>query len=1295
MRTNLLISTVSVLLILFLSAEAPSQVVTGTRVIRAVPVTGSSATKTIIDQAGNLAEGVVRPGTQSTSSSQQANADAQSPEAIRLAKLLQLQFDRRGTVYLQQWSAANMPKPEKSADVDAKKQESTEQESKDQSSEPVQWKPSDLPPSPIASSPKKLTPEQIKAIDEEVAAFERAVILGQWEAVRSTLAALPKDDATKVYNHLLSRLATSPATQPMSGSMTPEQQIALQVQQQAQAAGIRESNYLIIDDISGLITAAPGDIDEDQVNLLSQMISLVNAKGLSFDNFVDALDSGIGELGGSDAKARQKAAKMLLGANLGKYAERFLPAIEVTSETDIELLKLHLSLSEQTSSREGKPEQLEQCWTLLQQLLAQNNLEVADRQSLLKKAVSYAGRIRDDLGEAWLRDSFTKTPERGLQIVANLGATVSENFVTRYQSPNSRIESLKLQNSAVESLIEVAPELASQWQPALNVLVDNWIQEAETCERYYYDYNSRPRMQLDIYGNYYWASPEQQQMYSNQQRPQAIPPNELILLKPGAAWQELIFDSQKTRFNSVLAKLYIKNQQEDESFEYIEFVCQRDPKRGHLLVNEFMRAWTRSHDPNSDQRNRNPYIYMYGYDTKADAIPLTRSKQERNLVELKGWIERIRALPIEPIDDKVLAQAFTTSHSQAEVYKLKAFESVFGSLDTLKPETIASIAHTMRENLAGKWRDVQLQEATQTKRKKPEIEKEVVEGYETAIEIVERALAAHPDSWQLLLAQASLYYEQNAYKCSLQNSSTFSEEREKAFGMFQNAADQYAETLLGLEESQHQIDAYQFWFYASLGACDVRRITHETVPDTKQHAKIRAALASLPGELADKHMAKFANDLFTRMSALKPQVKFRYLDGGFEIVGDHPRAEEARKVYQYYRDLVTEIKLEIKTDGTNNVGHQQPFGVFVNLIHTPEIERESGGFAKYVQNQNQNMYAYNYGRPTEDYRDKFEESTQKALGEHFEVLSVIFEDPKSMKSREWNGQWRITPYAYLLLKPRGPEVDTIPAVSIDFDFLDTSGYAVLPIQSQIIPIVCSGAGDPRPVSDLEITQTLDERRASEGKLILEVKANATGIVPDLETILDLKTRGFDVVSVDDQTVVPTKFDDTANEIQIKSDRSWSIEMVAADQQHEEEFVFPAAKLADVKNVFQRYDDADLVQVSNQIQLENRYVQSESWWRVLLPWLIGVPIAFCIAGVVAVWISRRPTVERQFEMPADVNPFTIIGLLKSIDSHGKIRDRDRVELRQSINRLEQHYFSASNGDANVDLEKLASDWIRKA
>src|SRR5690606_33499227 len=125
-------------------------------------------------------------------------------------------------------------------------------------------------------------------------------------------------------------------------------------------------------------------------------------------------------------------------------------------------------------------------------------------------------------------------------------------------------------------------------------------------------------------------------------------------------------------------------------------------------------------------------------------------------------------------------------------------------------------------------------------------------------------------------------------------------------------------------------------------------------------------------------------------------------------------------------------ELETALDGSNSIGHGRPFGVFVNIRHTREIERESGGFGRYLQNQNTGArnFFYNYGRPLENYRDKFEEYVVQAVGEKFDVLSVTFQS-EDVTSRSLSKEgWRVTPYAYVMLKSRSPEVDIIPSFQL-------------------------------------------------------------------------------------------------------------------------------------------------------------------------------------------------------------------------------------------------------------------------
>ena len=171
-------------------------------------------------------------------------------------------------------------------------------------------------------------------------------------------------------------------------------------------------------------------------------------------------------------------------------------------------------------------------------------------------------------------------------------------------------------------------------------------------------------------------------------------------------------------------------------------------------------------------------MYYWGYEQRADRIPLTRSKQERNLEELGGWVRRLRALPIDELDEQLLAKAFTTSHSKAEIYRLEAIEEVFGSLDNLEPRTIAELIQQMRGNLAGVWRLPDVQKKNNTNRKQRDIQAEVRRGYELSLTVVRQALEKHPDHWALVMAEAAVLHDQNDFRQEIEKFSKFSERRQ-------------------------------------------------------------------------------------------------------------------------------------------------------------------------------------------------------------------------------------------------------------------------------------------------------------------------------------------------------------------------------------------------------------------------------------------------------------------------------------------------------------------------------------
>ena len=405
-------------------------------------------------------------------------------------------------------------------------------------------------------------------------------------------------------------------------------------------------------------------------------------------------------------------------------------------------------------------------------------------------------------------------------------------------------------------------------------------------------------------------------------------------------------------------------------------------------------------------------------------------------------------------------------------------------------------------------------------------------------------------------------------------------------------------------------------------------------------------------------------------------------------------AWEAKELFQYYKDLIGEIKLDLQLDGNNRVGTDL-FGVYVNIVHTQEIEREAGGFGKYATNQNQMRWSYNYGRPTEDYRDKFIDSVEIALEDHFDVHSVTFMGEEVMESRpSIERGWRVTPYAYIALRAKGSEVDRVSPVSLDMDFLDTSGFVVIPVESPELVVDCSGETTTRPVSDLKLTRTLDERQINDGKLILEVSATGKGLIPELEELIELDLEDFEVVSIADQGCLPTSFDTDSPEIQILSDRSWSVEYQAKDRAAEATtFVFSDTKMDIAKDKIQRYEDADLVEAESVIQLEKDMGKPNYAWLAFAIPLFGLGLVAIVA--IAIAASSKPAAKTEkFEIPEDINAFTVLSLLKDIKQHNGIDVKQREELNGSINRIEKHFFGEDAEAAPGDLKELAATWVNK-
>ncbi|HCS51768.1 hypothetical protein [Rubinisphaera sp.] len=1224
------------------------------------------------------------------SSEEQARlaAEKQAEEQWKAQRLQQIQsmsFDRRPSAIFKLWVSKD--KPEKPAE-----------KAEEEKTEELAAKPK---PAPLTESQQALAKDK-ENFAETIKLLSESVTLGEWEQLKELLAnreRLTEAEAVAAYDRMITQLGSQVGmdfTQ-VVGLSAEMQQFLQNFANQSQnrpAQAYAEKHSFNFQDLTGILLASPKGLTDIQIRKLANLLRQAVAAGHRIEDFVAQLK----EID-TEKFSKQNSALLLSAASYNQFTIDFLPSVEEAKENN-SLQELNLLAEHYLAqfNKDRKESFREQAWDVTLLALAIEEGAETDRAQALTRAVTLAPKLRGELGKTWLEESFTKYPERGQEILAKIGTATAQRLAQTPQDATSRQEYIELQHAAVQSFFDAKPEVTNELMEILNLLASNWLTEAKVAYQHSQQSQYGYSMQRDQYGNIYYAQPS----YSFEETSQPfrmgqvspIDINAILDFSPSEQWFEILDESSRPEFTKTICQLWLKVNEADEAFPYIEQLSKTHPETARELAEEFLRVWTKNHNPNAARERTNYYMFMYGYEQKAEKIPLTRSRQERNLQQLSEWIARLKALPLEgEIDEELLVSAFMTCHSVAEVYDVEDIEEIFGTWGSIEPETMAGLIQKMRSNLSSTWRDPNVQRDAKTNRKKTDIQAEVKRGYQVASSVLSKALEQYPDHWQLSLTKACLLHDENDYLQEVAPSSEFSARRQAAFEVFENAAQAYLKLAPELPEREQSTLVFDHWFYAALGATELQGISEKNSEAPGEVEQIAEMLQKMPGELGERHRDQFANRLFTRMSAVSPSCKFRYLEAGFKLVGDNPGALEARKVYDYYKDLVTELELVARLDGSSTVGHEEPFGVYIDLHHTQELEREAGGFSKYLNNQKNMYFSYNYGRPTENYRDKFQDAAIIMLQDHFEVLSVTFNHPETKsRSNESREGWRVTPYAHLLLKARGPEVDKIPGLKLDLDFMDTSGYVVLPISTSPLPIDAGNKSTPSKWSDTELVQVLDERESDKGKLKVEVRATGRGLIPELSHLIETKVPAFKIESTEDSGVSVIEFDQEAEDPIIRSERTWTLHYTAANPSipTPEKFAFPDPVVDLEKSSYQRYVDADLEETERIVVLNAEYGSNQYAWTIGI--LLSVAGLFILIGFASLARQRQSASSSQEAVAEEpLTPFTLLTRLRKYAQTVDLSPEQQAALQSDIAQVEEHYFANSQSKAKPDLQQLSAQW----
>jgi hypothetical protein len=157
-------------------------------------------------------------------------------------------------------------------------------------------------------------------------------------------------------------------------------------------------------------------------------------------------------------------------------------------------------------------------------------------------------------------------------------------------------------------------------------------------------------------------------MPPQQQMPRPISTADVLECRPDDAW--LLVEDGLAGCRTLRAAL---PQGEDaKAFPYIESLAKshRDKARPRVSA--------RLAQPRSERGEPlpEPLYWFYGFEQRAEhPLTLEAGTQPRRAGRLG---RKLRALNVGELNEELLAKAFTTSHSTAEVYRLESVEKVFG-----------------------------------------------------------------------------------------------------------------------------------------------------------------------------------------------------------------------------------------------------------------------------------------------------------------------------------------------------------------------------------------------------------------------------------------------------------------------------------------------------------------------------------------------------------------------------------------------------------------------------------------
>jgi hypothetical protein len=489
---------------------------------------------------------------------------------------------------------------------------------------------------------------------------------------------------------------------------------------------------------------------------------------------------------------------------------------------------------------------------------------------------------------------------------------------------------------------------------------------------------------------------------------------------------------------------------------------------------------------------------------------------------------------------------------------------------------------------------------------------------------------------------------------------------------------------------------------------------------------IRELVRSLPNDAGKAHIDMFAKHVNARMEDTKEplheKLKYKYLAGSLIITKSSPFSFQADNKVNYYDELLDEIRLETRVDGPNTIHRDQDFGIVLSVHHTEAMGRMAN-FGQYLTNDvpasaSSKVTTYEVARG-QGRRELLELNIQESLGLFFDIKAIAF-SPKDVapRSTERPG-WEETVLAYVHAKAKDASVDKIPRIQMNLEFLDMTGPVTVSAESPETMIkVTEKQTPPRPCFQIELTQTVDMRNlANTEEVLLEVKATACGLVPEIEDLLDLGPMGqqLPVVRIDPhQGTQLRQVNSWGDSVHAVSEREWTIALDATKLVQEPRRMklnLPVPKDSEAAIKYQTFVDMDLVDLDDPVVTVGegpvlvtpiaQNALSEPW----VPYAVAAGGVALLAALLMVMVrvvrrSRRRRLRARdvFHMPAEIDGFVTVQLLRALGGSELVRmsTKQRADMQQEMQQIQTACFGKNGSElSEEELRRVAKKWLRIA